>query len=200
VSVTLRKEIQAITHQAAQDALDRITLDAGQFGDTTTITLHEPGFDGLFGPLRRNVELTVVVPAASNLDLTLSAGNLDARGISGTLAGRVSAGNLEMRDMTISGDSSLRVSAGNVTLRSALASGASLDVAVTAGNVDIALPTATATHVEASATAGNVSLVGWRGATSRNAAQESISADLNPPTTSTLSIHVTAGNVTVRPA
>lgn len=200
VTATLTSEVNAVTHQAAQDLLKRITLDASQSGATVNISVDTPAFEWFPWYVQRRVTLTLAIPTASNLDLTLSAGNLDVRGISGTFVGRVSAGNLDLRDMAIAGDSSLHISAGNVTLRSALASGASLDVAVTAGNVAIVLPTTTATHVEARATAGNVSLVGWRGFTGRNAAQEYISADLNPPTTSTLSIHVTAGNVSVRPA
>ncbi len=198
ITATLTKEVHAITYTAAQQTLDAITLDATQSGDSVRVAVHDPGLDGFPTWINRKMELTVSVPASANLDLTVSAGNLDAHGISGSLVGRVSAGNLDLRGMTISGDSSLHVTAGNVSYAGALAPGAFLRVLVTAGNVDITLPATTPTHLEASATAGNLSVHGWPGVnTTRSGVGGLVSADLNPQPTSTLSIDVTAGNVTV---
>jgi len=200
ITATLTKEVHAITHTAAQQTLDAITLDATQTGDSVRITVHDPGIDGFPTWVNRQMELTVSVPASANLDLTLSAGNLDAHGISGNLVARVSAGNLDLRDMTTSGNSSLHVTAGNVSYTGALAPGTSLRLVVTAGNVDIALPAKTPTHLEASATAGNLQVHGWPGVnTTRSGVGGLVSVDLNPQPTSNLSIDVTAGNVTVEP-
>jgi DUF4097 and DUF4098 domain-containing protein YvlB len=200
VTLALTKQVQAITRTAAQEALAATTIDATQDGDTIHVHITQPSFDGFPGVTNRSLELTVTVPASANLELTMAAGNLNAKGINGTLTGRVSAGNLELDDMTVSGASSLHVTAGNVEYHGALAPNASFDVSVTSGNIDISLPRTTSTHVQAGATAGNASVRGWPGVSETHAGPNStISVDLNPPTTSTLSLQVTAGNVTVHP-
>jgi hypothetical protein len=200
IGVALTKEARAVTHGAAQQAVNDITLDTAQSGDTVHVGIHEPGFGQFPQVVKRQVELSITVPASTNLDLELSAGNAEVSGLTGTLQGHMSAGNLDLRDMTVTGDSSLHMSAASMTYDGSLASGASFEVSMSAGNLDITLPRATATHVEASATAGNVDVSGWSGIhPSRQAGESSLSADLNPNPTSTLSIQVSAGNVTLRP-
>lgn len=197
VTATLTTQVQAITHAAAQQALAGVHFDATQDGDTIHVSVSQPSFDGIPAVTRRTVDLTVAVPASSNLDLTLVATNLHATGLSGTLVGRVSASNLTLDGMTVGGDSSLHVSAGNVEYHGALAPGANLDVDETAGNVHFWLPQATSTHVQASVTGGNASVSGWSSVGVSRSGNGSFSVDLNPRPTSTISVQVTGGNVTV---
>jgi DUF4097 and DUF4098 domain-containing protein YvlB len=199
VAVSFHKEVRGITHQAAQQALDAITLDASQSGNTVTLTTHVAPFDEALWFGYKRFDLTVTVPPAANLNVTLNAGNLDVTGVSGTLFARMNAGNLDLTGMTVSGDSSIHANAGNVHFRGALAPAAALDIVNTAGNVTVTLPRASATHLEASTTAGNVVVNGWQARSVNSGVNQALSADLNPQPNSTLSIHVTAGNIVVQP-
>jgi hypothetical protein len=197
VSVSLYKEVHAITHAAAQQALDGITLDATQSGDAITVTVHGLSFDANFASLRRTLDLTLTVPASANLSATVSAGTMEIGDVAGNLDVRMDAGNLTLRDVTLQGDSSLRLSAGNLDFRGAIDPGATVDVSVDAGNATLRLPRATPTHLAARTSAGNIAVIGWPGGDAHARSNDTLALDLNPQPTNTLTVQVSFGNVTV---
>lgn len=195
VHVSLTKSARAISRDLAQQALDQVRFDATQAGSTITITTNAGNLGHNPFVYNRGFEMTISVPAASDLDTTLTAGNLNISGTSGTLQVHSTAGNVTLDGVTLSGTSSLRLTAGNVTLHGALAAHTALDVDVTAGNVSLFLPADTPAHVEATVTAGHVSTAGF--ASDQNSANGTLSEDLNANPTSTIAITITAGNASV---
>lgn len=198
VQVQATKSVRALSHDQAEQELDAITITASQTGNTVNIEVHQPSFNGFtFGFNSRSVDMTVTVPAASNLNVTQAAGTLDANGITGQLIADVSAGTVNLTDMTMADGSRLSVSAGTVNLHGRLQPSASMTVDVSAGSITMGLPHDTNTHLNASATAGNVTVNGWDVSTTRNAADTTVTGDLGSNPTGTLTIQVSAGSATV---
>lgn len=190
--------VHNLSHDQAQRELDGIQITATQTGDTVNIQVHQDSTNGfIFGFNSRQIDLTVTVPAASNLNVTQAAGTLDASGITGKLIADISAGSVTLDDMSLADGSRLSASAGTVTLNGRLQRGASMNVNVSAGSVTMNLPRDTSTHLSASATAGDVSVNGWDVATTRNAANTTVTGDLGANPSGTLTIQVSAGSVTL---
>jgi hypothetical protein len=201
VVVTEHKEVRALSHGAAQRYLNELTLDVQQTGNTVTITAHSPSFNGpTLGYFQRSMHLAISVPQSSNLDATVQAGNVDISGIHGKVATDMQAGNLQLSQVTLTDGSTLHVTAGNITEDGDLTPGASLDVRVTAGNVTLILPQSTDVHLTATAHAGNVSVDGWDIPVVRQAADATATGNLGANPSGSLTIEVTAGNVTVSAA
>ncbi|HKS69891.1 MAG TPA: DUF4097 family beta strand repeat-containing protein, partial [Ktedonobacterales bacterium] len=195
VHISLNKSARAISRGLAQQALDGVRFDATQDGNTVTITSNIADLRSNPFVFRRAFEMTITVPATTDLDTTLSAGNLKVSGTTGALQVRSSAGNVTLDGVTLSGSSSLHLTAGNVTLHGTLTPHTALEADVTAGNVSLFLPANTAAHLDATVTAGHVSTAGW--ATSQDSTSGTLSQDLNPNPTSTITVSVTAGNASV---
>lgn len=198
VQVQATKTVRALSHDQAQQELDAITITTTQTGNTVDIEVNTPSSSGFwFGFHSRQVNMTVTVPTASNLNVTQAAGTLDANGITGQLIADVSAGTVSLDDMTMMDGSRLTVSAGTVDLHGRLQPGASMRVNVSAGSVTMGLPRDTNTHLDASASAGNVTVNGWNVSTTRDAANTTVTGDLGANPTGTLTIQVSAGSATV---
>jgi hypothetical protein len=200
VVVTETREVRAFTHDAAQRYLDQLKLDVQQTGNTITVTATSPEFNGFPDYFQRSVHLTIDVPQTSNLDTGVQAGNIDISDITGRLVTDVQAGNLHLANDTLASGSTIHVTAGNIDFDGALASGASMDVRVTAGNVELTLPRTTGARLQAEAHAGNVSVDGWDIPVSRQDADATATGNLGTNPTGTLTIDVTAGNITVSAA
>lgn len=203
VTATLYKEVHALTHAAAQQALNGTTITSSQSGNTVTLTVEMPSITGSFTSLQRSADLTISVPASTNFTMTVNAGNADVTGITGVLDVTMNAGNLTLRSATAEGSSSLRLNAGNVDYLGAIAPTATLDISVDAGNATVHLPPNTPTHLVARASAGTISTNGWTGAQGIQGTTVShggtVTVDLNAQPTNTLTIQVSFGNVTVGP-
>ena len=102
-----------------------------------------------------------------------------------------------MRAVTLSGSSSVRASAGNIEIQSALAPATTLDLTASAGNVDLTLPSDTRAHVEATTSAGNANVSGFPYATDVLTSSHVISTDLNPNPDSTITAHVSTGDLSL---
>jgi putative adhesin len=195
VGITLSKSARALSSGLAQQALDATHFTATQSGDTITITSEHGSTSSQWPIFWRNFDLSVTVPQTTNLTTTMQAGNLTVDGISGVLDLRARASNVELNEVTLTGNSSLRLTAGNLTLHGALADHVALDVAVTAGNVHLFLPASTSASVFATVTAGDVSVVGF--AVGNSSSGRALDVDLNPSPTSKITIAVTRGNASV---
>lgn len=139
VTVVLSKEARALNHQRAQQFLDAITLDVTQSGNSLTIGMNEPPSYGL-DVFSRSIDLTITTPATTSLDATLDAGNLEVRGLTGTLTADLAAGNLTLAELAITNQAMLRMGAGN--MRASSITGA-LKAAVSFGNVTLSQATLT---------------------------------------------------------
>jgi hypothetical protein len=198
VSATLTKETHAITQSLARQDLDAITLDTAQNGDTITIRVNTPDGVAVFGAGQRRISLNVSLPPTTNLSVTGGAGNIEITGISGVMNAQVAAGNMTMRGMTLSGSSSVRASTGNIEIQGALAPQTSLDLSNSAGNVELTLPSDTRAHVDATTSLGNADISGFPNATDQGDSRNVLSTDLNPNPDSTITAHVSVGNLTIR--
>src|SRR5690349_8395718 len=107
VAVTLTKEAHAITRSLAQQDLDAITLDTQQNGDRVTIRVNTPDGVGRFGAGRRSIKLLVTLPPTANVSVTSAAGNVEINDITGRINVEMSAGNVTMSGVTMSGSSSI---------------------------------------------------------------------------------------------
>ena len=198
VRVALTREVRAFSRERAQSELNQITLDAQQSGDTITISEDEPPHDGWWGHwYSRHIRLELHVPPTANLDATMTAGNLDVSGLTGSLSTDMTAGNVVMRGVTLQGTTTERLTAGNLDISGELAPNARLKVDMTAGDATLSLPLATSAHVEASSSAGNVHITGWPSVTNDHATDGTLSTDLNPHPTGTITVTLTAGDVTI---
>lgn len=199
VALTLKKQVFALTHDLAQRSLDAISFDTSQSGDTISVTSHDTNNGIRVGSLDRTFDLHVTLPATATLNVNLAAGNLTIAEIAGTQTIQMAAGNIEMHGVTLGGDSTVKVAAGNVSIYGALAPAANLRVSVSAGNSSVYLPTTSATHVEASTTFGAITVTGWPHQVGQVIVKSVATLDLNPNPNSTLTVHSTAGNITVAP-
>jgi hypothetical protein len=198
VVVTLTKETHAVSESLARRDLDAITLDTEQSGDLVTIRVNSPDGPAVFGAAQRSIRLLVSLPPTANVAVTGAAGNVGIADISGKMDIHLSAGNVTMRSITFNGSSSVRVSAGNIEIQGALAPETNLDLSASAGNVDLTLPSDTRAHVEATTSLGNASVSGFPHAAGQSSARNVISTDLNPDPQSTITAHVSAGNLSIR--
>jgi hypothetical protein len=198
VAVTLTKEAHAITQSLARQDLDAITLDTEQNGDRVTIRVNTPDGPAVFDAGRRSIRLLVTLPPTANVGVTGAAGNVGINDITGKINVQMSAGNVTMSGVTLSGSSSMRVSAGNMEIQSALAPQTNLDLSASAGNVDLTLPSDTRAHVEATTSLGNADISGFPHATDQSNSRNVLSTDLNPNPESTITAHVSAGNLSIR--
>ncbi|WIG61193.1 MAG: hypothetical protein OJF49_003941 [Ktedonobacterales bacterium] len=200
ITVKVEKEVRAITHGAARQALDNITTSATQDGNTVHVKTDSQGLSGPRFFLMRKLDVTITVPATTNLTANLSAGNMHVDDITGILNADLSAGNLEMRNVTLTGNSVLTLQAGNVDFQGAMQPATNLNVTISAGNATLSLPQNTDAHLDGTASAGNINVNGWQANISHQAAETTVSADLSPNPTGHIHISMTAGNVTVEAA
>jgi hypothetical protein len=199
VRVQVTRTVHSTSRGEAQRELNNIAVDLTQTGDTVNIGVDEQGRSGGLNFYRnRNVRVTVSVPAQANLAIKADAGNVEVSGVSGLITTDVDAGNTNLHDVTFSGGSHLRGNAGNITAEGVLTPGASLDVREDFGNVDLALPRSTSAHLDAAVQAGNITVTGWTVSKTRDGSTTTASGDLTPQPAGSLTVHVDAGNITLR--
>jgi DUF4097 and DUF4098 domain-containing protein YvlB len=109
----------------------------------------------------------------------------------------MTAGNVDMRGVTLQGTTIERLTAGNLDISGELAPTARLRIGMTAGDATLSLPLSTSAHVEASSSAGNVHITGWPSVTDNHTTDGTLSTDLNPHPTGSITVTLTAGNVTI---
>lgn len=181
--------------QAGEGDLDKVRVDVTQEGDRITIDAGTRNFS-LFGK-QITIDIEITAPHSSALDLRLAAGNTRIQGISGLISAKVDAGNMDLSDVALANRSQLTVNAGNLTVQGALATGASLDAQVNAGSARFTLPRETAAYLDARAQAGNVRVPNWNVSITRNFATQAAYGPLGANAAGTLTIRVSAGNITV---
>lgn len=199
VTVEITKHAWGSSDAVAQNGLSSLTVDVLQNGDTITVRSQ---FDATYadhGAARRSLDLLVTVPAQTNLDAHLGAGNINARQMSGAIRLDTGAGNLTLDNVTFAGSSRLNTGAGNINATCAIASGVTVDVHVGAGNATMTLPSNTPAQLDASTGVGNLTINGWQmsmmndGATGHHA-----QGAMGDHPTGMLTVHVGVGNLTLK--
>ena len=194
VRVTKRAR-DGVLGQADEHDLDTVRVNVTQNGNRITVDADRRSFSLLGKHII--VDIDIVAPADSALDLRLAAGNTTIRGIGGLITSKVDAGNMDLTDVMLADRSRLTVNAGNLTVRGSLTAGASLDVQVNAGNVRFILPRETATYLDARAQAGTMHVHDWPVSVTRHFATQAAYGPLGANPAGTLTIRVSAGNITV---
>ena len=201
-SISVRAELTArnISHAFARRDLDQMDVTITPDGQKVVVRTETGSGWGWW--VRRQVAMTVTVPANTNLDLQVSAGDVTVDGVTGTVTTQVNAGSLTLRDITINDGSTVQVNAGSAHIDGTLAPRAALNVNVNAGGVDLRLPPNTAARLDATATAGSISTSAWPTAltvTSRGGADKTVTGDLAANPTSTITVRVHAGSFVLLP-
>lgn len=197
VKVTKRVHRGFLGHVDEHD-LDKVRVDVKQEGNRITIETGSRHVSSLGKHI--NIDIDITAPPASTLDLRLAAGNITIRGIDSLISAKVDAGNMDLTEVALADRSQLSVNAGNLTVRGKLAAGASLDAQISAGNARFTLPRETAAYLDARAQAGNIHVPDWHVSVTRNFATQAAYGPLGANPAGTLTIRVTAGNVTVEAA
>lgn len=170
VEVRAEVRVQHISSGLAEQALQGYELDATQDPATGIISVRagdsrpfsgDNFLDGMF--LHRSVNLTVTMPANTNLILNVAAGRMNVEGITGKVTAEVNAGGLNMIDSTLADGSSFTVNAGGMYFSGQLQPNASIELNVNAGGAELVLPKETAARLVANADAGSVNARGWTG-------------------------------------
>lgn len=214
VSVTATKRLTDVVVGDAQADLDAMHITFAMKGTTVTITGTIDSTAPTSGA--RAIDFVVLVPASATISVTAGAGNISVSGVTGNqqiaaTAGNITlsdnrgvlqidakAGNVTLSNVTLAGASSLHVAAGNITGTGAVADGAKLTVTADAGNVQLTLPAATPAHLDASVRVGNLTITGWPvSVATQNLTGRVASGNLNADPTATITVTVTAGNITL---
>ena len=199
VTAQVTSRVRARTSSIARAGANNTAVNLNQNGNAISVSAQftTTYFDG--GTAHRTVDMLLTVPAGTNIDANLGAGNINVRDITGAIRLEVGAGNLTVTNVTFSGSSRLHTGAGNVTANAAMASSAVTDIDVGAGNATVTLPADTPAHLTASTGVGNLTISGWPISVSQTSVVgRRASGDLNASPTATLTINVGTGNLTVR--
>ena len=180
----------------SQADLEQIEVRVSQNGDTIRIETENERGISLSKP--HTVEIEVSLPASADLDLRMNAGNIEVRGISGTIEGTVNAGNLDVAGGTLAGRCSCTVNAGNLNLEAAIAQGASLDAEVNAGKMRLLLPRDTPAYLDARADVGSIDVDGWPVNYSRQLVRQVATGKLGAEPVGTVRLRVNTGSITAR--
>ncbi len=194
VTVAATKHARAMDSRVARQVLDGIKVTAvptanGVRVDATTSQRNAHN--------QQSIDLRITVPKTSDLNVTISAGTLQVSSISGVVKVTDSAGTVDLRNVTLQGATAMNVSTGTVRFDGTLAANSSLAVTVGTGSANVTLPQSTATHLDATVQVGNISLSGWPATITQTGSGRSTAVDLNPQPTSTLTVRVDVGSITV---
>lgn len=195
IRVTKRAHGRLLSN-ATEDDLARIVVNVAQSGNRIRVETdqHETG-----GILKNyQVDIAIMAPAETNLELRMNAGNVDVRDISGFIESTVNAGNFDAYGITLARHSSLTVNAGNLTLEGSIAAGAALDAEVNAGNLRLRLPLNTPAKLEARTDVGSIDIDGWPITVSRRVVQQQAAGHLGTNPQGTLRLRVNTGSISVR--
>lgn len=196
VTIQATKEVRGYTsYEEAQPALEEITVNTEQNGNTVTVQVHLgepfPSFS------QRSVRLLVTVPEQADLDVDVKVGKLHTYGLTGKVQARVATGHAELRRVTLAEASSLQVHTGQVDLDGALRAGASLSVRIHVGSADLKLPAATYAHLDASTHIGHIDVFGWPVAVRRSFLGASASGDMGAEPVGALNVQTDVGSVSL---
>lgn len=132
--------------------LGSATVGARQDGNTINILVGQNG--NIFN--HGSVDLDITLPANSNIQATVNAGNLDVNGVSGQMNLDVSAGELDFENGTIAGQSTFADAAGAINFDGSIAPNGNYIFKNSAGAINLTLPSTVAFTIDASSRFGKI--------------------------------------------
>lgn len=193
ITIEVTKKARDASQSAAQNDLDRISIDLTQNGNTVNATATGDWHTSLNQQL--TADLRITTPPTSNLNLTLRAGNITVNNITGKLTAMLDAGTLTATNVTLNAASQITVTAGEANVDATLTNAANLNMTVTTGTARLTLPRATSARLDARVNVGDISISGWPISVTRQNTRASASGDLNANPASTVTIRVTTGQI-----
>ncbi len=119
VTVTYTKKMSAGNEDAARALLEHIEVELTQRGDDIDVRtrFHRPfGLGNLFGGFNNvQIDITVLVPPATNLRLALNSGDAEVSGIEGEMDLHLHSGDVMARDLRLTGQSDMHLNSGKAT-------------------------------------------------------------------------------------
>lgn len=144
--------INATAHGGTFSNLSSDTVDAKQNGSIITVLVGQEG--SIFN--HGTVDLDITLPANSNIQATVHAGNLDVNGVSGQMDLKVDAGELDFENGTISGQSTFADAAGAINFDGSIAPNGNYSFKDTVGAINLTLPSTVSFTIDASSRLSNV--------------------------------------------
>jgi hypothetical protein len=215
IVVDAEHTVGTITRAAGAAQVSQIQASVSQAGDEVAVTERNPWF--LVGTVNRSSQLTVRVPAHTDIDVT-SVGSIEVAGVTGTMNVLQNFGDTTLRDASLVGDSTVRANAGNVRLenvtlagRTALTSrfgnvvfngslapgGTDLTVETAAGNTSLTLPYPTDARASVSSQSGTLDADKAWHLSPDPALPRHWTGDLGPNPTGSVVVTTNLGNVTL---
>ncbi len=194
-----------VTKRARHGFLGRDDITEAELAEVVVAVEQQGDRIVIDGPRRRSghalnniaIEVEATIPARSNLDLRLAAGQATARGLAGRVQAKVDAGAFEAENFTFDDGSQLIVNAGKIDASGALAEGASVNVEVNAGSARLELPRTTAVNLDARAQVGALELSGWPVEVRHRFVEQRASGPLAPNARGELRVRVNAGSAAI---
>lgn len=193
VTIEVTKRARDVSQNEAQNDLNRFQISLTQTGNTVNAIATGDWHTSLAQDL--SADLSITVPAATNLDLTMQAGDITITNVRGGLTATLTAGTLTTTGMTLNAVSHITVTAGEANIAASLTTGTPLEVDVTTGTARLMLPAATAAHLDARVRVGDISVTGWPISVAHQGTGATANGDLNANPTGTLTIEVTTGSI-----
>ncbi len=158
VRVTVERVVDTDDEEEAREILEHHDLEMEEDGDGVYVSSDVDKSDGWwdwFGGDDADVDvnISVLTPERYDVDFEAGAGNVDVRGITGSVEGEAGAGNISVQNAQ--GEVNLSSGAGNIVL---LDVGGVLDIATGAGNVEAELTRALTGASSVQSGMGNVSV------------------------------------------
>jgi hypothetical protein len=115
-----------------------IRVDAQQDSNANAITINEQA--SVSSMVDQNMTLDITLPANSNIDATLSSGDISINGISGTMNVKANYGDITFQNGTLAGTSSFYKNSGTITFHGLLAANGDYTFENDGGPIDLTLP------------------------------------------------------------
>lgn len=194
VTVVATKHARAASADSARNLLSGMSVRADSTADGARITATMGASSAMS---QRSVDLRITVPQTSDLSLTVNAGTISIDSVTGKISVTNNAGTVDLRNVTLQGTSTIEVNTGTLHFEGALASDAAVTATVNTGNATLRLPQESATHLDAAARVGSIHVSGWSPTIQQSGVGQSAAFDLNPQPTSTMTVHVDVGQITI---
>jgi hypothetical protein len=204
-----------ITRAGAADAVGKIGVGSSQRGDQVVVSQSSAELQARAIAVNRHSTIRITVPVHTDLDV-LDTGSLRVQGLDAVVRVQA-AGSAELRDVTLRNSSALDLSAGELAMRNVHVSGgvtvtkrlgdvrfdgtlapggSSLDINAGGGAVTIALPQPTDARAGVATQVGSFDAdPAWHFSSDQAARPRRWTADLGPDPKGTVTVQATLGDV-----
>jgi Toastrack DUF4097 len=133
---------------------NNVPFTSNQSTDGKTITINAQ--DNGQGP----VDLNVVVPQNSILQLKTDSGDININGVEGKMTLISNSGSINASNDALSGSTAMSTQSGDINFNGTISSGGNYQFNTTSGTVAVALPSSPAFHVVATTNSGSIKIPG----------------------------------------